>query len=506
MPGKRDVFQEKYIGKDYVAFGSELILNKEEAWKSISRRARRAIEAAREIPNLVIKKVAGTKEDVDLFRTVWYDPTDPDLGDAGFSDTQHAFFVYVDEVFVAGIIVNESGNNLFQQFNGASPEAKKMQIPSLMIWHIVEEFSNSRFKYLDIGCSFRSSLQEYFKNWATHEYPIIFHAPDLRPAINVTPFDTQSLSVEPDTSVDVDAFISEKIGNRPFNYFPRGKYAIYAALKHLGLTKEDEIFITTTTGSPYLSIGVSTAIEAVCSWSRVLTPHTKAIFMIHEFGFIHPRACEMKELAESKSIPLIEDCAYAWKSMDSGSYGDYVIYSFPKFFPVQHGGLLVGAHFEKEEIWSQLRCLDEGKIALMKSQLSSYVPHEGKAIAKRILNYTALETLFKESGFEPLHIRKEDEVPAAFILKVENIERMRKIAERVRTFGIECGAYYHNNAIFLPVHQNLSKAHLEYIYGAVRSMYRHENGVYPPEYFEKITQTHMNDRKDTGEEGWVAPT
>lgn len=505
MPGKRDVFQTKYIGKDYVAFGSSLILNKEVAWKTISRRARRAIESAKKIAGLTIEKKVGTKEDVDLFRTVWYDPHDPDLGEGGFSSTQHVYFAYLDEVFVAGIIVNEAGPNLFLQFNGAGEEGKKLQIPSLMIWHIVEAFEGSRFAYLDIGCSFRESLQEYFKNWATHEYPIIFHAPDLQPAINVTPFDTSSMAVSPDPSVDVDAYIATKVGNRPYNYFPRGKHAIFAVLKHLKLEPTDEIFVTTTTGSPYLSIGVSTTIEAVCRWSRTMTPNTKAIFMIHEFGFVHPKAREIQAMAKEKGISLIEDCAYAWNSGDAGTYGDYVIYSFPKFFPVQYGGLLVGTHFTDEEIWGELKCLDVFKIALIKSQLSSYVHAETQIAQKRIENYTALEVLFAESGFESFFVRHEREVPAVYMLKVENEERMKAIAERVRSFGIECGAYYHNNAIFLPIHQNLSRPHLEYMYGAVRSMYRHNNGIYSPEYFDAITQTKREDRNDTGENDWVAP-
>ena len=57
MPGKRDVFQKKYIGKDYVAYGNGLILNKDLAWKRISRRARRSILAAQAVPGLEIKRV-----------------------------------------------------------------------------------------------------------------------------------------------------------------------------------------------------------------------------------------------------------------------------------------------------------------------------------------------------------------------------------------------------------------------------------------------------------------
>lgn len=502
MPGKRDVFSKKYIGKDYVARGTDLLLDKEIAWKQIARRARRSIVAARDIPGLVIRRVDGTKEDVDLFRTVWYDPNDADLGNGGFSKNQHVYFAYINEIFVAGIIVTEINKHLFLQFNGASEEAKRMQIPSLMIWHMVEEFTNSSFKFLDIGCSFRKTLQEFFKNWTSFEYPIIYHPPDLVPQIDVTPFGSESFGVAPNDSVDVDAVLTERFHGKPFTYFPRGKHAIYSILKHLCLTQDDEIYVTTTTGSPYLSVGVSTTIEEVCQWSRSLKQNTKAIFLIHEWGIVHPRAKELRELATSRNIPLIEDCAYAWQSGSAGSYGDYVVYSFPKFFPIQYGGLLVGIHFSDQEIWDRFQCLDVQKREQIRSALSSYMMSIDSICEKRRNNYMFLKELCENEDFEPFFSLKSDEVPAVFMLKVENEEKMKEIVARVSSFGIECGAYYHNNAVFLPIHQNLSKKHIEYIFGAARSRYRIDNGIYPPSYFESIWQSKIN-RNDTAEDGWI---
>lgn len=503
MPGKRDVFQKKYIGKDYMCYGTDLILDKELAWQQIARRARRAILHARKLENLEIIKKQGTKEDVDLFRTVWYDPGDPDLGDGGLKPNQHMYFAYLDNEFIAGTIVTEVGPNLFLHFNGATENAKKLQIPSLMIWNIVEQFHNTNFKYLDIGCSFRKPLQEFFKNWASYEYPIIFHAPDLTPQIDVTPFNIQSMSVPPDLSINVDETLKEKFNGRPFTYFPRGKYAIFAVLKHLGFMQDDEVFITTTTGSPYLSIGVTTTIEEVCRWSRELKNNTKAIILIHEFGFLHPKRCHIKKICQERNIPLIEDCAYAWHSGDAGAYGDYLIYSLPKFFPVQYGGILVGENFDDKKIWNEFYCLDAQKRNIIKEQLSSYLKNTKEIIKKRRNNYKYLENLFITEGFKSFFELSEEEVPAVFALKVESENKMKEISARLRHFGIECGAYYHNNAVFFPTHQNLSKPHLDYIFGAVRSLYRENCGVYHPEYFEKITQT-KKDRNDHPEDTWIS--
>ena len=120
MPGKRDIFQKKYIGKDCLSFGSSLILNKELAWDRISRRAKRSIVKAKNLSGLEIKKVAGTKSDIDLFRTVWYNPQDSDLnlGGGGFKDNWRGWFAYLNGKFVAGTIVGEVDNILFLWFNG----------------------------------------------------------------------------------------------------------------------------------------------------------------------------------------------------------------------------------------------------------------------------------------------------------------------------------------------------------------------------------------------------
>ena len=496
------MFQKKYIGKDYVAYGSDLVLDKEKAWKQISRRARRSIEEAKNIPNLRIEKREGNEEDMKLFRSVWYDSEDKDLDMNNFGkNTHHTYFAYLDGRFVAGIIAAEVKHHLFLQFLGSNDEAKKLNIPSFLIWHIVHEFHGSKHKFLDIGCSFRSTLQEFFKNWATYEYPIIYHSPDLTPKIDATPFGSESMNVLPDDSVNVDVELEKKFGPREFTYFPRGKYAIYSILKHLDLKKDEEVFITTTTGSPYLSIGVSTTIEDVCLWSRKIGKKTKAIFLIHEFGFVHPKLKEMRELADRLKIPLIEDCAYAWQSGEACKYGDFVIYSFPKFFPVQYGGLLVGKHFADRDIWDRFSCLDVGKTEVIKRQLSSYIKDIQDIVRKRRENYAYVEKLCRNEDFEPFFDIKDNETPGMFVLKVENHDKIIEICSRLKLFGIECGGYYHNDAVFLPIHQNLGKAHLDYIFGALRSRYRLENGIYPPEYFDKIYES-KRDRNDRAEEGW----
>lgn len=503
MASRKDVFQEKYVGKDYVARGVDLILDKEVAWKKISRRARRAIDAARSLPGLRIEKKKGTKEELDLFRTIWYDANDSELGDGAFRDDQHVYFCYLNDEFVAGVIVTEVDSNLFLHYNGATDEAKKLQIPSLMIWHIVEEFHGSRFKYLDVGCSFRKSLQDFFENWKTHEYPLLMNPPYYLPKIDLSPFDNASLSSKFDVSANADEELKKRFSGRPFTYFPAGKYALYAILKHLNLAREDEVFISTTTGSPYISSCVTTAIEAVCNWNRQLSDKTKAILVIHEFGFINPEVKQLKELVKQKNIILIEDCAYAWKSGQAGQFGDYVIYSLPKFFPMQYGGLLLGVELSDELMWSFFRCLDVGKREIIRKQLPFYLKDEDIICRQRIENYQYLENLFKEEGYETLFSLSAEETPAVFILKLSRPGLANKISSRCDYFGIECGIFHHNDAVFLPCHQNLSQPHLDYIFGVVKAGLRKDGWVVPPEEIIKKREKPIAQRQDA-EKRWRA--
>lgn len=507
MSGRRNLFQKKYLGKDYVAKGSDLILRTDEAWEKISRRARRAITDARKIPGLSIEKKEGTKAELDQFRTIWYEPDDPELGEAGFKENQHVYFAYLEGVLVAGIVVTEVEKNLFLHFNGGTEEAKELQIPSLMIWHIVEEFHDTDFKYLDIGCSFRPSLQRFFKNWATYEYPTVYHPPYLSPKIDITPFDVQSFGQDADPTVDVDAELT-RIFQKPFTHFPRAVYAIYSILKDLEFSESDEVFITTTTGSPYISSCVTSTIEAVCTWNRELSLKTKVIFVIHEFGIVHPKLRELRALADEKGLILIEDCAYAWGSGEAGKYGDYSIYSFPKMFPVQYGGLLVGKHFEDEYIWKTFQCLDAGKRTITREQLSTCITSVPEIIAKRRENYETLDRLFAEEGYESLFVPSEDDVPMVYMLKVKSQERMKDLADRLEYYGIECGAFHHNNAIFLPIHQNLNRRHMEYIFGVVRAAHRIDGWVLTPqEYWEKINAAPKAESLHVGmsEQRWQKP-
>ncbi len=70
---------------------------------------------------------------------------------------------------------------------------------------------------------------------------------------------------------------------------------------------------------------------------------TRALLVVHYFGF--PQQMDrLRALCDEYRISLIEDCAHAmfgqWLGRPIGSYGDYAIGSFPKFFATPEGGCI----------------------------------------------------------------------------------------------------------------------------------------------------------------------
>lgn len=129
-----------------------------------------------------------------------------------------------------------------------------------------------------------------------------------------------------------------------FIYTNSGKEAIRIIIEYLNLQKEDEVYITTTTESSYVSTCVSATLFNYSKISRVLNDKTKVVYVIHNFGFSHPKLLELRKLCDDKGLILIEDCAFAFDSyiedIRLGSLGDFSLYSLPKIFPISRGGIL----------------------------------------------------------------------------------------------------------------------------------------------------------------------
>ncbi|TAK04883.1 GNAT family N-acetyltransferase [Patescibacteria group bacterium] len=474
MPG-----YEPYRSKDFVIFGSRLLLDPQEAWLRIEKRVRTAIRKGQSYGPRIEKR-AGTSEDIALFAP--FCPNRDDLPER-LRPTQHLFFAFLGDALAGGIIVTELPDRLYLHFHAATEEGKRHHVPSVLLWHIVEAFSGSRFRYLDVGASYRPSLQKYFSSFATERYPVIMRPPVLPPRIDITPFDGRSLlpvGQRPPNLAATRGAVSAALGTDAWTFFPRGMYAIHALFRSLrdegAIGPEDEVCIRTTTESPYVSSCVTSAIEQTCRWSRTLTERTRAIFVIHEFGFPHPALADLRAEADTRRIPLIEDCAYAWGTAGVGYVGDFAVYSLPKIFPVQFGGLLVGKRFETAEVWQRFGCADENKEQLILPTVAEMLPRLPEARAARLANEVYYRGLFGDA--RALFGAPADGVsPGAFVLRMRDERDMQETSAFVRSFGIECGNYWQNAAIFLPVHQHLTPALRDYVAGAVFGAHAYERIV-----------------------------
>lgn len=469
---------QPYISKDFVIEGSFLRLDdKQKAWEEIDGRMRTAIRKAQKA-GAVIRKTGRSQAEIDVWRPFCLNPDDiPPI----LTERYHPYVAEFRGEIVAAILVVEIGEKLFMLCHASTPEAKEQNIPSLLLWHIVEECTGGRFSRFDVGASYRPNLQTFFSGWRTEGYPMIMKPPELAPVLNLTPFDTAALGEESpaEWKRTVDRALEEKFQGKVFTFFPRAMYAIFTLIKSLteegALAQHPEVWITTTTDAHYISSCVTSAIEQSSPWTRTLTERTGAIFVIHEFGFPHPRLTELRRIATERGIPLIEDCAYGWGTTDTGNVGDYVIYSLTKAFPVQCGGYLVGRHFTHEELWKHYGCSDRGKQEYTERHLASWIALQTENTRLRQKNYAWYERLFGTS--RTVFPLGEGIEPGAFLLRMENEERMQEVSAFVRTFRIECGNYWQSSAIILPVHQRLQRAHLEYIAGTVLATEREWCGV-----------------------------
>lgn len=289
---------------------------------------------------------------------------------------------------------------------------------------------------------------------------IINADPYLIPSYKLSPFSNSDISLnrtfsqsEYSSEYFVDRFIALH-----FNYTLNGREALQNALSNLSLSTNDTVSIITTSQNFYISSCVTKEIEKFCIWDRQIGSKTKVILVIHEFGFPYERLEELRQY----NIPIIEDCAYSFNSQNKnnsvGTIGDFVIYSFPKFFPLQIGGLLVS----KKEVKINT-CLYEAHKIYICNIISHYLNSLDVFSQIRRENYKYLETRFKALGLKSRFGEIEfNTVPGVFMFELlENIN-----GQELKLFfyanGVECSVFYGENSFFIPCHHNLSIEDMDY--------------------------------------------
>ncbi len=143
--------------------------------------------------------------------------------------------------------------------------------------------------------------------------------------------------------------------NKKSHFTSNGRTAIAHVLRSIGVKEGDEVLVPSyhcgsmvepiiwcksTPVFYHITAELDNNIDDIES---KLTKNTKALIIIHYFGFIKSFD-KIKKICQVHNIKIIEDCAHAFfgssTSYVPGSEGDYAITSLKKFFPCTDGGMI----------------------------------------------------------------------------------------------------------------------------------------------------------------------
>jgi hypothetical protein len=284
------------------------------------------------------------------------------------------------------------------------------------------------------------------------------------PSYRISPFQTSNLATyNAQKKADFTTskiILDKKFYNRKWIFTVNGKEAINIALKKIKLKKNDLVTILTSSGNKYISKCVTDEISKFCSWSRKLEKKTATILINHEFGYPFNSIEKIKKL----KIPIIEDLCHSFFTSNEinkiGYFSDFSIYSLPKIFPIQIGGILAAKnniHKSDSRVNSQLE-------RYIKNILSIYVPKINLFSEKRLINYEYLKNRLTKFGCVPrFKINKYLKiVPSVYLFKCNQKINLNKLKQFYVNHGIESSVFYGENCFFLPIHQNLKKTDLDY--------------------------------------------
>ena len=247
---------------------------------------------------------------------------------------------------------------------------------------------------------------------------------------------------------------------REITFASSGRQALKMALNRIGLQRDESVLIITTTGGPYISSCVTTAINEICRWTRDPEVGTKAVLLIHEFGF----PCELPRFLSGLNLPVIEDCAYGIGSRIAGaaigSIGDYAIYSLPKYYPVPFGGMLISKK-EAANICEKPLPDDDKDFLTDMLMRSSGSQEEWNKIRRS--NWEFFERQLRDHSVHPYFNLEDGVVPGTFIARAPFAVSGAQIKKNCVDAGIEATEYYGNDGFYFPIHQFLTDYERTYI-------------------------------------------
>lgn len=270
---------------------------------------------------------------------------------------------------------------------------------------------------------------------------IIDPSVELVPAIHIPPMTNAFLKYREPTREQIDVcsqYLRTRFG---IHYLvPKTRNALRVALEYYKLKQDDVITILTTTGNFYISSCVTNEIENVCQWNREITDKTKLLFVNHEFGYPYANLTDLKKY----NLPIIEDCAYAFFTEDEqmGTIGDFVIYSLPKAFPMQMGGIL------KSNIGEIDFVEDEHVRDYILNHMAAFVSKIDSIKSTRLSNWHIIADGLRELGAFPWSFAS-GVVPGVMLFYWDEKMDFPRLKEFMQNHGVECSVFYGKPAFFI---------------------------------------------------------
>lgn len=303
----------------------------------------------------------------------------------------------------------------------------------------------------------------------THQNSAIYDLmPHMAPGVRIAPF----IPAVWDSVLKSSGNRPAEALIRPESWLDRGKdilftesgrAALLACLKDLNLSGTDEVLIVKNTDGKYISGCVTKTIESVCRWSQALSPATKAVLVIHEFGFPCPvqKFLPFKEMG----LPILEDCAYAigtrLEKGGVGRWGDYALYSLTKYYPIPFGGILISTKRIGPDAKRLGVSSDRKRIIHKTLSGSRNFTKVWNAIRRE--NWKYFSRRISRPGFGPYFQLPKKVVPGVFLVKVPESFPADKVKQSLVGAGVEATRFYHQGGFYFPVHQFLTDYEKKYI-------------------------------------------
>jgi len=280
--------------------------------------------------------------------------------------------------------------------------------------------------------------------------------PFYSPKIAISPFSLASPQIPLKVSQKGMKVFDDIFRSVEWSFTKSGKNAIEIALRELGVGKNDEVWIQTSSQNSYVSRCVTEMISNFCSWSMVESEKTKVIYFIHDFG--EDGTTRLAEF-QNRETPIIEDAAYGLITAIEGNWdfsrSEYILFSFPKVFEMQLGGILCGSITQKAEQNDLLDLVARGS--------SNWIIQHEEIFARRKVNYAVLKREFERLGFKTNRELLFYENPGVFMFSTESGFPLDELKFFFNNHGCESSVFYGRLSYFLPTHQNLNERTIMYM-------------------------------------------